>query len=332
MKPHKILPIERSEFYRLGTKKDLAHLLGATPPDLKRLAADTNYREWPRKEKNNNSRIIEEPLPDLARLQKRLHALFRKVETPPWLKSGKKGIKPQDNALAHCGELFVINVDIEAFFQRAKREFVYRFLQREFQMREDVASLLAELVTYKGHIPTGTSTSQVMAFWAYKRTFERIHKLCELKGISMTLWVDDITFSSPVPFPKQWTRDINKMLAKVDLRLKMKKTKRYTKQEYKTVTGSAISPEGNILVRNAKRKEILDLLANRRVEDLSLREARSLFGKLASQRQNEPAFFDLMYGRCKAHIRRLNAEEQLQKTSRAAHRRKGPCPSIRARS
>ena len=79
-------------------------------------------------------------------------------------------------------------------------------------------------------------------------------------------------------------------------------------REYKTVTGSAVSPDGNILVRNAKRTEILDLLADRRVEDLSLKETRTIFGKLASQRQNESTFFGSMHARCKAHLKRLNAE------------------------
>lgn len=308
MKPYKILPIERSAFYRLGRKKDLAALLGISVPEIKRLASDSNYKEWPRKQKNKKLRLIEEPLPYLGSVQKRLHTLFRKVETPPWLKSGKRGIKPQDNALAHFGDAFIVNVDIEAFFQSTRREFVYRWFQREFQMRNDVASLLADLVTYKGHIPTGTSTSQIMAFGAYKQTFERIERLCSSKGIIMSLWVDDITFSSPRPFPNRWTRDINKILGQVSLRLKMTKTKRYSRQEYKVITGSAVTPAGFLKVRNEKRKEILDLLEARRVEDFSLPEARSLFGKLASQRQNETTFFNSIYDRCKAHIKNLNAQ------------------------
>lgn len=310
MKPPKRLPIERSALYRLGTKRDLARLLNVSVPSLRQLAADSSYRRWCQKQKTGKSRLIEEPLPTLAGIQKRLHGELRKVETPNWLMSGKRGVRPQDNALAHCSTVFVVNVDIETFFQSTKREFVYRCFQREFEMVDDVASLLADLVTYKGHIPTGTSTSQIMAFWVYGQTFERIERLCESKGIVTTLWVDDITFNSPEPFPVDWTRDINNIVSAVDLRLKANKTKRYTSMEYKTVTGSAISPDGKILVRNAKRAEILSLVSGRRVEDLSLAEARSLFGKLASQRQNEPAFFNSMYTRCKAHIKRFNAQNQ----------------------
>ena len=311
MERPKYLSIEKSALYRLGTKGDLAGFLNVTVPSLRRMAADSSYREWYQEQKNGKLRLIEEPLPDLAGIQKRLHNELRKVETPNWLMSGKRGVRPQDNALAHCSTVFAVNVDIEAFFQSTKREFVYRCFQREFGVIDDVASLLADLVTYKGHIPTGTSTSQIMAFRAYKQTFERIEKLCESQNIVMTLWVDDITFSSPAPFPANWPRDINNILAAVELRLKPSKTKRYSAAEYKIVTGSAISPQGTILVRNAKRREMLNLISGRRVEDMSLKEARSLFGKLASQRQNEPAFFDSMYGRCKAHIKRINAENKL---------------------
>ena len=311
MTPPKSLPIERSALYRLGTKRDLARVLNVSVPSLRRLAADSNYREWWQTGETGKSRLIEEPTPALAGIQKRLHSELRKVETPNWLMSGKRGVRPQDNALAHCGTVFVVNVDIEAFFQSTKREFVYRCFQRQFGMVDDVASLLADLVTFKGHIPTGTSTSQIMAFWAYKQTFERIAMLCQSRNIVMTLWVDDITFSSQTPFPSNWPRDINKILTNVELRLKSSKTRRYSVGEYKVVTGSAISPQGEILARNTKRSEILSLISGRRVEDLSLSEARSLFGRLASQRQNESNFFDSMYGRCKAHIKRLSTENRL---------------------
>ena len=181
------LPIERSAFYRLGTKRDLSTLLGVSLTELKRLASDSNYREWYKKQKARKPRLIEEPVPSLDKVQKRIHSLLRRTNTPAWLMSGKIGIKPQDNVLAHCGQLFVVNVDIEAFFQSTKREFAFRCFERDFQMRKDVASLLADIVTYRGHIPTGTSTSQIMAFWAYRPTFERIYKLCRTRGISMTL-------------------------------------------------------------------------------------------------------------------------------------------------
>ena len=252
MPQYKVLPIEKSEFYRLGTKKDLAKLLGFSVPQLKALSKDDNYRPWPKKGESGKIRIIEEPLPELAWLQQQAHRVLRKVETPIWLMSGKRGIRPQDNAMTHADGIYIINVDIERFFQSTKREFVYRCFQTDFKIRNDVASMLADLLTYDGHIPTGTATSQLMAFWAYRRTFERIHLLCKSQDITMTLWVDDITFSRGRPFPKGWVRTLSKILRSVDLNLKSTKTKRYGPREFKIVTGSAIAPTGELRVRKYK--------------------------------------------------------------------------------
>ena len=157
---------------------------------------------------------------------------------------------------------------------------------------------MSDIVTYKGHIPTGTSTSQIVAFWAYKKTFDRIHKLCLDNGITMTLWVDDIVFSSDIPFPKNWVYDIQKIMNNVSLNLKIQKTKAFSKKEFKLVTGTAISPKKEIRVSNKKRHEIIKLLNGRSVEDLNLKELMSLRGKLVSQRQNEVDFMNGVYQRC----------------------------------
>lgn len=317
MPPHKTLKIEQSWLYRLGRKRDLASLLNLAPSELKALTTDENFKEWTKKGENGGKdRLIEQPHPPLKAALSTLHSILRSVETPPWLMSGKKKIKPRDNAEAHRQNGYMVTVDIAKFYQSTKREFVYLAFKKQFQQADDVASLLAVLVTYKDHIPTGTPTSQLMAFWAYKQTFERIHNLCVANGITMTVWVDDITFSSPKPFPKNWTKDIGKIVNSVSLSLKQEKTKEYLPSEYKVATGSAISPSGKILVKNQKRKELIDLLKGRRVEALPLKPAKTILGKLTSQRQNEPDFFTSVYERCKVRVQALERIKALKKKAK----------------
>lgn len=301
----KYLPIEKSQLYRIGRKKDLARLLNLDIYELKKLSQDANFKEWYQKKKGKSDRLIEEPLPILSNALSRLHNILRKVETPDYLLSGKRKIKPQNNAEMHIPNTFMITVDIDSFYQSTKREFVYRTFVDTFGQTEDVASLLASLTTYKGHIPTGAATSQLVAYWAYKKTFDRIHKLSMAQEVIMSVWVDDITFSSSSPFPLKWTKDIKEILSEVDLRLKVNKTKKYCRDNYKIVTGSVVSPKGEIKVKNKMRKEVLDLLKYKRVEDLSLKETRQLFGKLISQRQNEEGFFENIFLRCKIHLKKL---------------------------
>ena len=210
MPPRDPFPLEKSQLFRLGRKKDVATLLGLTLPELKSLSTDNNFRVWSKKQRGKKLRTIEEPLPRLALTLKKLHAIVARIETPAYLMSGKRGIKSKNNAEVHKYNGYMVNVDIESFFQTTKREFVYLTFRNDFGQTDDVASLLADLVTYKGHLPTGTSTSQDMAFWAYKKTFDRIHTLCENNGITMTLWVDDISFSSPNPFLRRWDKEDRK--------------------------------------------------------------------------------------------------------------------------
>jgi RNA-directed DNA polymerase len=314
MLPLKTLKIEQSWLYRLGRKRDLAGLLDLSVGELKALSTDENFKEWTKKGKNGaKDRLIEQPHSPLKTALSKLHRILRSVETPPWLMSGKRNIKPRDNAEVHRYNGYMLSVDIAKFYQSTRREFVYLTFKNDFQQTDDVASLLANLVTYKGHIPTGTSTSQLIAFWAYRRTFERIHKLCASNGIIMTVWVDDVTFSSSKPFPKNWEKDIGKIVNSVALSLKHEKTKEYLPLEYKVATGSAISPTGEIRVKNQKRKEIIDILKGRRVETLPLKIARALFGKLTSQRQNEGDFFPSVHMRCKKRVQKLQKRRVSQK-------------------
>lgn len=304
--PPRLISKEESRLYRLGRKRDVAERLGLSLLELKALTTDTNFREW----KSKKGRLIEEPLPALASTLSRLHLLLNKIDMPAYLLSGKKGIKPRDNADMHRLNNYMITVDIEGFYRSTKREFVYLAFRDIFKQTTDVASLLADLVTYQGHIPTGTATSQLIAFLAYKKTFDRINKLCEAQGVLMSVWVDDITFSSQKPFPRGWVSDIQKIMSKVDLSLKITKTKKYSSSEYKIATGSAISPDGTLCVKNEKRKEIFDLLKGRQIEQLPIKETRQVLGKLVAQRQNEEDFFEGAYIRCRKRLIKLECRNK----------------------
>ena len=147
MQPPKYIPILKSKLYRLGRKKDFAAVLGLSLPELKTLTLDKNFKEWSKTQKGKKDRIIEEPLPPLALALSKLHAIISLVETPSWLLSGKKRVKPRDNAEAHCHNGHMITVDIERFYQSTKREFVFSAFRKFFGHTDDVASLLADLVT-----------------------------------------------------------------------------------------------------------------------------------------------------------------------------------------
>ena len=59
----------------------------------------------------------------------------------------------------------------------------------------DVSGLLTEISTCDGHIPTGSSVSQILAFYAHFNMFEEINHVAIESGLIMTCYVDDITIS-----------------------------------------------------------------------------------------------------------------------------------------
>ena len=102
--------------------------------DFKTICSDSSYKEWTKKT-NGKARIIEQPNKKLAYVQKRLHEILRRIETPSYLMSGKRGIRPVDNALFHKEGAYVVNVDIASFFKALKENLFTNVLLMNFNKR-----------------------------------------------------------------------------------------------------------------------------------------------------------------------------------------------------
>jgi RNA-directed DNA polymerase len=59
-----------------------------------------------------------------------------------------------------------------------------------------IAWILTDLVTYKGVLPTGSPSSQLVVYCAYSLMFEEIKSISEKYGCIFSLYVDDMTLSS----------------------------------------------------------------------------------------------------------------------------------------
>lgn len=59
----------------------------------------------------------------------------------------------------------------------------------------DVAGLLANIICYDGHLPTGSSVSPIISFFAFKGMFDTLANLAASHELRMTCYVDDIAMS-----------------------------------------------------------------------------------------------------------------------------------------
>jgi hypothetical protein len=83
-----------------------------------------------------------------------------------YLHSGVRGRSYLTNAKAHVAGEQVIKTDVCSFYHSTTTRHVFVGLPREFKCSGDVARLIANISTYRGHLPTGSPVSMLLTFYA----------------------------------------------------------------------------------------------------------------------------------------------------------------------
>ena len=223
---------------------------------------DTFYKE--RKEAKNDKfgkqkvdkfgnpifRIIRPSKGRLKIIQSIIHKnILRKIEFPKYVKAVKGG-GIFANALEHKGKKYKFQTDLKSFFDKISNKQVHQMLiLRGFG--KDVSSLITQLTTYKGSLPQGTSTSQILANLVFLSTDEKINAYCIENNLHYTRYVDDLTISSAFDF-KKGTLDILDIIKNDDYKISHSKT------SYKSVaiiTGIKVS-QNNIDVTDEYKEKM----------------------------------------------------------------------------
>ncbi|MBF0176760.1 MAG: RNA-directed DNA polymerase [Magnetococcales bacterium] len=190
-------PLNQSPFFKLRSRKKLANILGLGLKDLEVFAqneADENYRLFEIR-RGGKARPIQWPIPCLQRIHKRVCDLLARIETPNYLHSAIKGRSYLSNAKAHSGDTALVKVDIRKFFPSVTVQSVKSFFLKTMGCSPDVAAVLSKVLTVYGHLPTGSSVSPILSFYAHLDMFGEIEQLARKRGAVMTCYVDDMCFS-----------------------------------------------------------------------------------------------------------------------------------------
>jgi hypothetical protein len=290
----KPVKIEDCWLYAIASKHDLAHRLSTdnlkvTVENLENLAGDAgNFRLFTIRS-NNKERQVQEPKRDLQRLCARIHKLLSRIRTPKYLHSAVKGRSYLTNARSHELDAPTIKIDIKKFFQSVPRVAVYRFFAETMRCRSDVAGLLADLLTFNAHLPTGSCASPIISYYAFKTMFDDIYDLATTYGLKMTCYVDDMTFTG-----KNATGgmlyDIHRIISKYGL--KSHKMKMFSGREAKIITGVCNIPGGERVPNklHLKIRNGFDDLRAATSPEARARVLRPLLGRLEAARQIDPAF------------------------------------------
>ena len=306
--------------YGLQSKKMLKHLLHIEDNKFFKqeyiVSLVSPYIDTTRK-----PRLIEAPREELKVIQKRLKRLLCQIVVPSNVFSGIKGRSYADNARMHAGSSRrnLFKIDLTAFFPSISRETVYRFFNEDLLCSPDVANILSNLttidltkskvtnhtaifqflssknVTCKNHLISGAPTSQIMSYLVNHRMFDELQQISDENNTVMTVYVDDVTFSSEYKISHHFKEKIMTVIRKYGYQISKPKVKSYTKLYPKLVTGVVIDSNGKPVIKNALRKKIIEehIYLRNHPDDAECRQR--LRGLLTAARQVTPHAFPTIY-------------------------------------
>jgi hypothetical protein len=276
--------ITQSPFFKLKTKRKFASIFGLELKNIYSLLnRKDNYFIFLIEKNSPKERQVEVPKPLLERVHRRIFALLSNIKPPDFLHSGVKGRSYITNAQAHMGASRLLKLDIAKFYPSTKKWHVFDFFKNVMLCSEDVAGILASLITVDDHVPTGSCLSQLVAFYAHHAMWLSIDALAVQNDLKMTCYVDDITISGGRVSGKL-LYEVKGLLAKRGLKSKRKKEKVYYENEKKMVTGVVVDGY-ELKLRNKRHKNIYDcFLKYNSTDDAEIKQKiyKKLIGQLSA--------------------------------------------------
>lgn len=177
----------------------LCKALDISSTDLNSLAESSNSQFFISKEekkRNGSIRTTYNVKAPLKSIHHRINAVFlKKVIYPSFLHGGLKKKDYLSNTRDHLNKKLIISEDASNFFPSLSVKVVHQIWVGVFGFSNDVAAVLAELVTFNGYLVQGGKTSSFLANLAlFDREAQLVSDL-QKKGMIYTRYIDDITVS-----------------------------------------------------------------------------------------------------------------------------------------
>ncbi len=100
------------------------------------------------------------------------------------------------NCEVHVNKRFMLNIDIEDFFTSINFGRVRGLFIKTYGFNEEVATILAQIVTIDGKLAQGSPSSPIISNMICYRMDKEIFNLCQEYNCSYSRYADDITISS----------------------------------------------------------------------------------------------------------------------------------------
>ena len=184
-----------------------------------------------------------------------------------YLHSSMRKRSYETNAKAHKNNKYVLAIDIQNFYPSIKEHKVFSFFKRELNLDADIATIYTILCTcplddpnnnpnFEFGIGQGLATSPILAYMINYRMFDYIYLKAMEHELNMTVYVDDVVFSSDKPIPQNFIDTLFSIIKQNGMNIKRKKVHLYDKNKTKKITGIFLTNTNNIRVANSKHEEV----------------------------------------------------------------------------
>lgn len=285
------MDFSKSPLYGISRKRDLNQLIKARVHNINKY----NVEYKPYIDRKPKKRLIEAPKYNLKLIQKRIKKYLDCFDYPDNVFSGIKGRSYIDNAYYHIDSNYFLKMDLSKFFPNTSREKIYKFYSNKMKMKNDIAAIMSDLSTVdltdimtkeiedfileKGirhinHLPSGSPISSILSYLANIDMFNELDLLAKKYNCIVSIYVDDIIFSSKNKISKSIVKEAERIITKYDQVVNIAKTKSYITSDYKKITGCVIHNH-ELLIPNKTKYKIAKLLKQ---DNYTTKEINSILG------------------------------------------------------
>lgn len=236
----------------------LAKTLSLSPDQLNQAAKTANrlYFAYTIPKRDGSDRTIHAPNPELKTAQRMiLDKLLAFAPLNPHAEGFRRNRSILSNGQRHVGKKVVVKLDIKDFFPSITAERIFGLFLGMGYPRH-VATLLTDLTTYKGALPTGAPTSPALSNLVCRRLDRRLSGVGGKMAFEYSRYADDLTFSSQNPNMVQLLPFLQEIIEEEGFVVKAPKTRILRNGGQQKVTGIVVNNHPNI-----DRKEIRTLRA-----------------------------------------------------------------------
>lgn len=193
-------------FIGLKDYQALAHFLEIPSGQLLHVAYKSQkYSTFTIPKKSGGFRTISSPEGGVRILQEKLkpylESVYRVKKPVHGFVGNEKNIKT--NAAAHVKKKFVLNIDLENFFDSVHFGRILGILKSPpFSMGHSAASVIAQICTYNGTLPQGGITSPILSNLASTKLDKEMVRIASRFHLTYTRYADDLTLSTNKPFSR----------------------------------------------------------------------------------------------------------------------------------